>query len=65
MLQYTVPGGKKNRGLAVSQAYKHLVEDVTDEGLRQAHLMGWAVEMVHNNLTGQNSIFFLNFIYLQ
>ncbi|CAB3365644.1 Hypothetical predicted protein [Cloeon dipterum] len=51
VLQYAVPGGKKNRGLAVSQAYKYLAQECTPEGLKQAHLMGWAVEMLHASLT--------------
>ncbi|XP_065353138.1 farnesyl pyrophosphate synthase-like [Cloeon dipterum] len=51
VLQYAVPGGKKNRGLAVSQAYKYLAQEFTPEGIKQAHLMGWAVEMLHASLT--------------
>ncbi|XP_059472979.1 farnesyl pyrophosphate synthase-like [Neocloeon triangulifer] len=51
VLQYTVPGGKRNRGLAVVQAYKYLAQENTAEGLRQAQLMGWAVEMLHASLS--------------
>ncbi|KAF4527246.1 hypothetical protein B566_EDAN015919 [Ephemera danica] len=52
VLQYTVPGGKRNRGLAVSQAYQKIVkaDQLTSENLRKAHIMGWAVEMLHASL---------------
>lgn len=48
-LQYNVPRGKKNRGLATVQAYKTLVEDekkLTPENVRLAHYLGWCIEMV-------------------
>lgn len=48
VLQYNVPNGKKNRGLATIMAYK-LLEDpqrLTPENIRLAQIMGWCVEMV-------------------
>lgn len=48
-LQYNVPCGKKNRGLATVLAYKTLVSDeaqLTPENIRLAHYLGWCVEMV-------------------
>lgn len=51
-LQYNVPGGKKNRGLATVLAYKSLVGDealLTPENVRLAHYLGWCVEMVSKN----------------
>lgn len=47
MLQYNVPGGKKNRGLAVVASYKMLVgDDLKPEDLFLAQVGGWCVEMV-------------------
>lgn len=47
-LQYNVPQGKKNRGLATITAFKSLAkpEDLTEENLRLVHYLGWCVEMV-------------------
>lgn len=48
LLQYNVPCGKKNRGLATVLSYK-LLEDrakLTPENLRLANILGWCVEMV-------------------
>lgn len=48
-LQYNVPRGKKNRGLATVQAYKSLVEDqkqLTPENVRLSLYLGWCIEMV-------------------
>lgn len=50
-LQYNVPNGKKNRGLATVLAYKTLVPneaELTPENVRLAHTLGWCVEMVSN-----------------
>lgn len=47
VLQYNVPSGKKNRGLALVLSYK-LLEDPsrqTPENIRLANIMGWCVEM--------------------
>lgn len=48
VLQYNVPGGKKNRGLAVVFAYRMLAakEELTPENIRLSQIMGWCVEMV-------------------
>lgn len=47
-LQYNVPRGKKNRGLATIFAFKTLAkpEDITPENLKLAQYLGWCVEMV-------------------
>lgn len=48
-LQYNVPCGKKNRGLATVLAFKTLATDegqLTPENIRLAHYLGWCVEMV-------------------
>nr|CAD7458958.1 unnamed protein product [Timema tahoe] len=52
ILQYNVTGGKKNRGLGVVVSYRMLAseEDLTAENLELAHLMGWAMEMLHGSL---------------
>lgn len=48
VLQYNVPNGKKNRGLAVVSAYKMLEDPdrLTPENIRLANVLGWCVEMV-------------------
>lgn len=53
-LQYNVPRGKKNRGLATLVAYKMLSSDHSEEKIRQAHILGWCVELV--------SCFWLSFV---
>ncbi|CAB3360430.1 Hypothetical predicted protein [Cloeon dipterum] len=47
VLQYNVPGGKKNRGLALVFAYRMLAkpEDLTPENIRLAQMLGWCIEM--------------------
>lgn len=52
ILQYNVPNGKKNRGLAVVAAYKMLedVQNLTPENLRLAKILGWCVEMVSRKI---------------
>ncbi|XP_041984479.1 uncharacterized protein LOC121737023 [Aricia agestis] len=49
MLQYNVPNGKKNRGLATVLAYKMLEkpQNLTPESVHLANVMGWCVEMFH------------------
>lgn len=48
VLQYNVPGGKKNRGLAHVAAYRIFCETVgTTPEIRLAHVMGWSIEMVN------------------
>lgn len=57
ILQFNVPNGKKNRGLAVVAAYKMLedAEKLTRENMRLANVLGWCVEMV-----SQKKKFFFN-----
>lgn len=52
VLQYNVPGGKKNRGLALVYAYRVLVakDELTPENIRLSQIMGWCVEMVREDL---------------
>lgn len=45
-LQYNVPKGKKNRGLATVVAYKMLSKDHSEENIRLAQILGWCVEIV-------------------
>jgi hypothetical protein len=47
-LQYNVPGGKKNRGLALVFAYRMLAgkDELTPENIRLSQILGWCVEMV-------------------
>lgn len=49
-LQYNVPNGKKNRGLALVLAYKMLApsSELTEENLRLAQCLGWCVEMLQS-----------------
>ncbi|XP_055610732.1 farnesyl pyrophosphate synthase [Uranotaenia lowii] len=46
-LQYNVPQGKKNRGLAAVLAFRMLAksEDLTPENIRRAHYLAWCIEM--------------------
>ncbi|XP_074660129.1 farnesyl pyrophosphate synthase-like isoform X2 [Tubulanus polymorphus] len=48
VLLYNIPGGKKNRGLAVVSSYKYLVpsDRVTDDDLLRARILGWCVEIL-------------------
>lgn len=50
VLQYNVPGGKKSRALAVVHAFKALAprEQITEENLRLARIVGWCSELVCN-----------------
>lgn len=45
-LQYNVPKGKKNRGLATVIAYKMLSNEPSEEDIRLAHILGWCVELL-------------------
>ncbi|RZF44697.1 hypothetical protein LSTR_LSTR000649 [Laodelphax striatellus] len=47
-LQYNVPGGKKNRGMALVLGYKFLAnsKDLTPENMRLARILGWCVELL-------------------
>ena len=48
LLQYNVPNGKKNRGLATILAYKMVEkqQNLTPENIHLANIMGWCIEMV-------------------
>lgn len=48
VLEYNLAGGKKNRGLTTVFAYEMLEkpENITEESLRLARILGWCVEMV-------------------
>lgn len=50
VLQYNAVGGKMNRGLAVSLSFKLIAspELITPEHLRQAHLLGWCIELLQS-----------------
>lgn len=58
LLQYNVPNGKKNRGLATILAYKMLEkkENLTPENILLANVMGWCVEMFHTHQLLLNDI---------
>eukprot|EP00057_Strongylocentrotus_purpuratus_P008957 XP_011663431.1 PREDICTED: farnesyl pyrophosphate synthase [Strongylocentrotus purpuratus] len=46
MLVYTVPGGKRNRGLTVVNAFRQLANSVqnTEDNIHTAMVLGWCVE---------------------
>ncbi|KAJ3289077.1 Farnesyl pyrophosphate synthetase [Rhizoclosmatium sp. JEL0117] len=47
MLNYTIPGGKMNRGLTVVSSLKSLKKrDLTEEELLHAEVLGWCVELL-------------------
>ncbi|KAJ3136990.1 Farnesyl pyrophosphate synthetase [Physocladia obscura] len=47
MLDYTIPGGKMNRGLTVVSSLKSLKKrDLDDEELLHAEVLGWCVELL-------------------
>lgn len=48
VLQYNVPKGKRNRGLATVIAYKMLSNDHSEENVRLAQILGWCVEMIQS-----------------
>lgn len=58
VLQYNVPNGKKNRGLATILAYKMLEkrENLTPENIHLANIMGWCTEMFHTHQLILNDI---------
>ena len=51
VLQYNVPSGKKNRALTLVYAYKQLAsqDQLTEENIRLARILGWCNEMVRTN----------------
>ena len=48
MLEYNVPHGKRNRGLTVINAFRHLAkpDQLTDDNVLKAMVLGWCVEWV-------------------
>lgn len=48
MLHYTVPGGKRNRGLTVINAFRLLAkpDQLTDDNVFKAMMLGWCVELL-------------------
>ncbi|CAH2042353.1 unnamed protein product, partial [Iphiclides podalirius] len=58
LLQYNVPNGKKNRGLATVLAYKILEkpDNLTPENVHLANIMGWCTEMFHTHQLLLNDI---------
>jgi len=46
LLQYTVPGGKMNRGLSVPHTYSILVPQCQRRDLELASVLGWTVELL-------------------
>ncbi|KAJ3011076.1 UNVERIFIED_CONTAM: Farnesyl pyrophosphate synthetase, partial [Siphonaria sp. JEL0065] len=47
MLNYTIPGGKMNRGLTVVSSLRSLKKrDLTEEELLHAEVLGWCVELL-------------------
>jgi len=50
MLDYTVPGGKWNRGLSVVDSFKHLKKDsLSETDIFNAHALGWCVEWLQGS----------------
>ncbi|XP_043479259.1 farnesyl pyrophosphate synthase-like isoform X1 [Leptopilina heterotoma] len=49
LLQYNIPNGKMGRGISLINAYKELVpvEQLTDENIRLARILGWCCEIMH------------------
>merc|ERR1719276_233048 len=51
MMDYTVPGGKLNRGLTMIAVHRTLVQasdarDLTNEEVAKASVLGWAIEFL-------------------
>jgi hypothetical protein len=47
VLQYNVPHGKRNRGLATALAYRYMTNELFEENIRLSYILGWTVEMVN------------------
>lgn len=49
VLQYNVPAGKKSRALTLVYAYRMLVspDQLTEENVRLARILGWCTELFH------------------
>lgn len=61
-LQYNVPNGKKNRGLAVPATFKQMKPDCTEEELKEAYILGWCVEFVSTEWSRCICVNFKDFI---
>ena len=46
MAEYTIPGGKMNRGLSVPLSYQLLVPDADKADMELANILGWSVEIM-------------------
>jgi len=46
MMQYNVPHGKRNRGLATALAYKYFTDVLTQDNLELAYILGWCTEIL-------------------
>ncbi|XP_024938655.1 farnesyl pyrophosphate synthase isoform X2 [Cephus cinctus] len=58
VLQYNVPGGKKNRGLSLVYAYKMLAprDQLTEDNIRLARVLGWCLEIFQAYLLIEDDI---------
>nr|ARI71315.1 farnesyl diphosphate synthase 2 [Chilo suppressalis] len=52
ILEYNMCGGKQSRGLATVYTYEMIEkpENITEESMKLARIMGWCVEMLHTHL---------------
>lgn len=46
VLQYNVPHGKRNRGLATALAYRYLTDELHEGNVKLSYVLGWTVEML-------------------
>jgi farnesyl diphosphate synthase len=46
MMQYNVPHGKRNRGLATAMAYKYFADNLTEENIQLSYVLGWCAEIL-------------------
>ncbi|ESO97346.1 hypothetical protein LOTGIDRAFT_214193 [Lottia gigantea] len=44
VIEYNVPFGKKNRGMAVVLSFYQLAQNPTDDDIRRARILGWCIE---------------------
>ncbi|CAG0917834.1 unnamed protein product [Notodromas monacha] len=58
VLQFNVPSGRKSRGLAAVASFRTLVppEERSEERMRNALIVGWCVELIHNVFVIQDDI---------
>lgn len=56
-LEYTVPGGKMNRGLSVLASYRHLIggREPTAQEVTECNILGWSVELVREGKWGRGA----------